>query len=80
MASSGRHYFRVVVVVFINDLSNKQLHLNRNPLISCRVTWIQDDSIIQFVENARDVRQADGSTAFIVAAEKGRELNYVLLV
>jgi hypothetical protein len=43
VASSGRRYFRVTVIVLVNDLSNKQLRLIRNPLISCRVTRIRDN-------------------------------------
>jgi hypothetical protein len=40
VTSSGRRYFRVIVIV--KDLTNKQLCLIRNPLISCCVTRIHD--------------------------------------
>jgi hypothetical protein len=41
VASSGRRYFRLSVIV--SKLSNKQLHLIQNLLISCRVTWMRDN-------------------------------------
>jgi hypothetical protein len=45
VASSGEHYFRVIVTVIVNELSNKQLRLIQNPLISCHVTRIRDNMI-----------------------------------
>jgi hypothetical protein len=42
VASCGRRYFRVIVSVIVNSLSHKQLHLIRNPLISCHVTRMRD--------------------------------------
>jgi hypothetical protein len=38
VASSGIRNFRVIVVVTVNELSNKQLHLILNPLIICHGT------------------------------------------
>jgi hypothetical protein len=38
VASSGRHYFRVIVIVIVNELSKKQVHLIRNPFVSCHGT------------------------------------------
>jgi hypothetical protein len=35
--------------VIVNELSNKELRLIRNPLITCRVTWMRDN--IQFLQN-----------------------------
>jgi hypothetical protein len=32
----------VIVIVTVDNLSNKSLHLIQNPLISCRVTRISD--------------------------------------
>jgi hypothetical protein len=40
VAPCVRVYFWVIVI----NLSNKSLHLNRNPLISCRVTRIHDNN------------------------------------
>jgi hypothetical protein len=37
-APSGRRYFRVIVVVTVNDSFNKQLRLSRNPLFICHGT------------------------------------------
>jgi DNA-binding transcriptional regulator YdaS (Cro superfamily) len=44
VASSGKRYFRVILIIIVNALSNKHLHLIRNPLISCRVTKILDNN------------------------------------
>jgi hypothetical protein len=60
VASSGRRYFGVIVVVIVNELFSKQLHLIQNPIISCHgtpdtwqyLTWDPLNTILPSTRNS----------------------------
>jgi hypothetical protein len=77
VASAGRRYFRVIVIVIVNDLSNKQLRLIRNPIIFCRVTRIRDKVVSYVVGLGRIIGITIASS--IIPPHDGLTADYEIL-